>query len=75
MKQMINFNILRNVRDTQISLWRVEPLLYNDHKMGGYTRPISVQQLGKHVPRATNLRATMVVLLETRCVCVVRAEM
>jgi hypothetical protein len=33
--------------------------------MGKYTRPISRQRLGKHVPTATNRRATVEVLLET----------
>jgi hypothetical protein len=33
-------------------LQRVEPLLCNDHKMDGYTRAVSEQRLGKHVPVA-----------------------
>jgi hypothetical protein len=33
-------------------LQRVEPLLCNDREMDGYTRPVSGQRLGKHVPTA-----------------------
>jgi hypothetical protein len=33
-------------------LWRVEPLLCNDRKKGGCTRPDSGQRLDKHVPIA-----------------------
>jgi hypothetical protein len=32
-------------------LQRVEPLLRDDREMGGYTRIVSGQRLGKHVPR------------------------
>jgi hypothetical protein len=49
-------------------------LLGNDREMGGYTRAVSGQRLSKHVPAATNRRATTEVLLETGCVCVVRAK-
>jgi hypothetical protein len=42
--------------------------------MGKYTRAVSGQRLGKHVPATTNRRATMEVLLETECFYVVRAE-
>jgi hypothetical protein len=37
-------------------------------------RDVSRQRLGKHIPVATNRRATMEVLLETGCFYVVRAE-
>jgi hypothetical protein len=30
----------------------VEPLLCNDHEMDGYTKAVSGQRLGKHVPVA-----------------------
>jgi hypothetical protein len=33
-------------------LWRIEPLLCNDHEMGGYTSPVPGQRLSKHVPIA-----------------------
>jgi hypothetical protein len=33
-------------------MWRVEQLLCNDREMGGYTRSVSGQRLGKHVPVA-----------------------
>jgi hypothetical protein len=45
-------------------LWRIEPLLCNDREMGGYTRVVSGQLLGKHHPAAKNRRATMEILLE-----------
>jgi hypothetical protein len=44
---------------------RVEPLLYDDREIDEYTRPVSRQRLGKHVPAATNPRATTEVLFET----------
>jgi hypothetical protein len=47
---------------------RVEPLLCDDREVGEYTRAVSGQRLGKHVPAATNRRAT------TGCFYVVRAE-
>jgi hypothetical protein len=56
-------------------LWRVEPLIWNDREISKYTGAISRQRLGKHVPAATNAHATIQVLLETGCFCVVRAEM
>jgi hypothetical protein len=31
---------------------RVQPLLCNEREMGGYTRAVSGQRLGKHVPSA-----------------------
>jgi hypothetical protein len=37
----------------------VEPLLCHDREMGGYTRDVSGQQLGKHVPAATDANATI----------------
>jgi hypothetical protein len=55
-------------------LSRVQPLLCDDRKIGEYTRSVSRQQLGKHFPEAKNRRATVEVLLETRCFCWVRAE-
>jgi hypothetical protein len=36
-----------------------EPLLCNDREMGGYTRALSGQRLGKHVPEATDTNATI----------------
>jgi hypothetical protein len=41
-------------------LWSVEPLLCNDREMGLYARAVSGQRLGKHVPTATDTKATMV---------------
>jgi hypothetical protein len=38
---------------------RVEPLLCNDREMGGYTRAVSGQRLGKHVLIATDTKATI----------------
>jgi hypothetical protein len=38
--------------------------------MGGYTRPVPGQQLGKHVPAATDAHVTE----ETECFFVVHAE-
>jgi hypothetical protein len=32
---------------------RLKPLLFNDREMGGYTRAVSRQRLGKYVPSAT----------------------
>jgi hypothetical protein len=55
-------------------LQRVELLLCDDREIGEYTRDVSRQRLGKHVPAATNRRATIEVLLETGCFYVVRAE-
>jgi hypothetical protein len=52
----------------------VESLLCNDREMGEYTRAVSGQRLGKHIPAATNRRATIETLLETGCFYVVRAE-
>jgi hypothetical protein len=52
----------------------MEPLLGNDHKMGRYSGAVSVQLLGKHVPAATNRRATLEVLLETGWFSLVCAE-
>jgi hypothetical protein len=40
------------------TLVRVEPLLCNDREIGGYTRAVSGQRLGKHVPTATDTKAT-----------------
>jgi hypothetical protein len=40
-------------------------------RMGEYSKPVSGQRLGKHVPAATDTHATE----ETVCFCVVRAEM
>jgi hypothetical protein len=40
-------------------LLRVELLLCNDPEMGGYTRVVSGQRLGKHVPAGTNPEATI----------------
>jgi hypothetical protein len=38
---------------------RVGQLLYNDREMVGYTRAISGQRLSKHVPAATDTKATI----------------
>jgi hypothetical protein len=38
---------------------RVEPLLCNNHDVGGYSRAVSWQRLGKHVPAATDTNATI----------------
>jgi hypothetical protein len=46
-------------------LWRVEPLLCSDRKMRKCTRNVSRKPLGKQVPKASNQRSTMKVLLET----------
>jgi hypothetical protein len=43
-------------------------------RVGQYTRDVSRQRLGKHVPAATNRCETIEVLLETGCFYVVRAE-
>jgi hypothetical protein len=40
-------------------LWRVDPLLYNDSEVGGYTRAVSGQRLGKHVSVARQQLLTM----------------
>jgi hypothetical protein len=37
---------------------RVELFLCNDREMGGYTRAVSGQRLSKHVPAATDTKAT-----------------
>jgi hypothetical protein len=52
----------------------VEPLLCDEREMVEDTRDVSRQRLGKHVPTATNRRATMEVLLEYGCFYVVRAK-
>jgi hypothetical protein len=39
-------------------LWRVEPLLCNDHEMSRFTMAVSGQQLRKHVPAVTDANAT-----------------
>jgi hypothetical protein len=59
---------------TRFILWRVEPLLCNDRKMGSCTETVSGQWLGNHIRAATNRRAKMDVLFETEWLCVVRAE-
>jgi hypothetical protein len=48
-----------------ILLYRVEPLLYNDREISKITTAVSRQQLGKHVPAATDTHAAAEVLLET----------
>jgi hypothetical protein len=40
-------------------LQRVELSLCNDRKIGGYTRAVYGQQLGKRVPTATDTNATI----------------
>jgi hypothetical protein len=49
--------ITLNLRNIVKSMWLlllygVEPLLCNDREMSGYTRAVSAQPLGKHVPVA-----------------------
>jgi hypothetical protein len=61
------------IRETKI-LQRVEPLQCDDRMTDKYMRSIFRQLLCKHVPAATNRRATIEVLLETGCFYVVRAE-
>jgi hypothetical protein len=56
-------------------MWRVQPLLYNDREMGGYTIAVSGQWFGIHVPTVGDRRATTEILLEAGCFCVVRTEM
>jgi hypothetical protein len=41
-----------NKRKEMFLLYRVVQLLCNDREIGGYTRPISGQRLGKHAPIA-----------------------
>jgi hypothetical protein len=55
-------------------LYGIQPLLCDDCEIGEYTSDASRQRLVKHVPVATNRRATIEVLLETGCFYVVRAE-
>jgi hypothetical protein len=43
----------------------LEPLLCDNGEISKYTRAVSKQRIDEHVPRATNGRATMEVLLET----------
>jgi hypothetical protein len=54
-------------------------LLFNDREMGGYTRAVSGQRFGKHVPVARQHiinNATVGLQQWKSCVfCVVRAEM
>jgi hypothetical protein len=54
----------------ELIFYCVKPLLCNDLEVGKYTRTVSRQRLGKHVPAAKNQRATLEVLLE--CFYVVR---
>jgi hypothetical protein len=42
-----------------MAMFLVKPLLCNDSEMGGYTRAVSGQRRGKHVPRATDTKAIM----------------
>jgi hypothetical protein len=44
-------------------LQRVEPLLCDDREIGKYTRAVSRQRLGKHVPAGKNRRAAIEILL------------
>jgi hypothetical protein len=55
-------------------LYRVQPLLCNDHKIGRYTRAVSRQLLGEHVTTATGTNATMAQQQRNGVFCVVRAE-
>jgi hypothetical protein len=38
---------------------RADPLLRNERETDGYTRAVSRQQLGKHVPAAKDTNATI----------------
>jgi hypothetical protein len=58
----------------EVILYRVQPLLCDDCEIGGYARADSGHRLGKHIPAATNRRATIKVLLVTGCFYLVRAE-
>jgi hypothetical protein len=51
-----------------------EPLLCNNHKIHRYTRAVSRQQLGKHIPTAADMNATMVQQQRNGVFCVVHAE-
>jgi hypothetical protein len=53
---------------------RVEWLLCDDRDIGEYTRDVSRQRLGKHVPAAKNRDATIETLLGRECFYVVHAE-
>jgi hypothetical protein len=53
----------------------VEPLLCNKCEVGVYTRAVSGQRLGKHVPAATDTNATAVQQERNDVFYVVRAEM
>jgi hypothetical protein len=37
----------------------MEPLVCNDREIGGYTKAVSWQRLGKHVPAATDTNTTI----------------
>jgi hypothetical protein len=54
----------------------ITKLLYlcDNREVGEYTRDVSWHRLCKHLPEATNRRATIEMLLETGCFCVVRAQ-
>jgi hypothetical protein len=45
----------------------VEPLLCNDCEISKYTRVVAKERLGRHVPAATDMHATVEELLETVC--------
>jgi hypothetical protein len=51
----------------RVLLWRLEQLLRNDRATHGYSRAVSRQRFGRHVPAETNTHATLEVLLETGC--------
>jgi hypothetical protein len=53
---------------------RAQLLLCDDREMDEYTTDVSRQRLGKHIPAATNLYATIEVLLEMECFYEVHAE-
>jgi hypothetical protein len=52
-----------------IFLRRVEPLLWNDSEVSKYTRAVSRQRLGKHIPATTDTNATMVWQLRNSVFC------
>jgi hypothetical protein len=39
-------------------LWSVQPLLCKNRQMGGYSKAVSGQRLGKHVAAETDMNAT-----------------
>jgi hypothetical protein len=46
-------------------VYRVQPLLCNNRINNDFMQPVSRQQIGKHVPAATNTHRRIELLLET----------